>query len=183
MRRYPLAGFVDAGISIAIDNLLDCLKCIMPPEDAHSFLQDISCFVSPPQDQVASEPTRMEEPGSATQRSVPSRRHFLHLPVLLVTHQIHECGLDDATRNRQRLNCVSAVQFLATLGIKDFPVYGLATSGQYGYVSSTWFSSADNVRRSSHAQLCLHLIAAGFSAFTSPTTIPQLTGSICAKTA
>ena len=62
-------------------------------------------------------------------------------------HQIHECGLDEATRNRQRLNCVSAVQFLASLGIKDFPVYGLATSGQYGHVSSTWFSSADIVRR------------------------------------
>ena len=147
VRRYPLAGFVDAGISIAIDDLLDSLKGSISPEDAHSFLQDISCFVSPPRDQETSEPTSMEEPGSVAQHSVPSRHNVLHLPVLLVTHQIHECGLDDATRNRQRLNCVSAVQFLATLGIKDFPVYGFATSGQYGYVSSTWFSSADNVRR------------------------------------
>ena len=151
MRRYPLAGFVDAGISIAIDDLLDSLKCIMRPEDARSLLQYISCFVSPPRDQETSEPTSMEEPGSVAQHSVPSRHHVLHLPVLLVNHQIHECGLDEATRNRQRLNCVSAVQFLASLGIKDFPVYGLATSGQYGYVSSTWFSSADNVRRLSHA--------------------------------
>ena len=57
-----------------------------------------------------------------------------------------------ARGNRQRLNCVSAVQFLASLGIKDFPVYGLATSGQYGHVSSTWFSSADNVRHLFYAR-------------------------------
>ena len=146
IRRYPLAGFIDGGISIAIDDLLDCLKDSISPEDAHAFLQDISCFVSPPQDQEASEQTRMEEPGSTALPFVPPQHHVLHLPVLLVNHQFHECGLDEATRNRQRLNCVSAVQFLASLGIKDFPVYGLATSGQYGYVSSTWFSSVDNVR-------------------------------------
>ena len=147
VRRYPLAGFVDAGISVAIDDLLDILKGSISSEDAQAFLQDISCLVSPPQDPEASKPTYVGETGSIAQHSVPSRYHVLHLPVLLVNHQIHECGLDEATRNRQRLNCVSAVQFLASLGIKDFPVYGLATSGQYGHVSSTWFSSADIVRR------------------------------------
>ena len=42
-------------------------------------------------------------------------------------HQIHESGLEDGTRNRQRLNCFSAVQSPATLRINNFPVYGLAT--------------------------------------------------------
>ena len=154
MRRYPLAGFVDSGISIVIDNLLDSLKCTLSPEDARALLQDISCYVSPPQaqNQEAFEPAHEEETRSTAQRSVPSGHHAFHIPVLLVNHQIHECGLDDSTQNRQRLNCVSAVQFLAILGIKDFPVYGLATSGQYGYVSSTWFSSADNVRHLFYAR-------------------------------
>ncbi len=139
VQRYPVGGFVDAGIFVAIDDLLVDLQS---PDGAQAFLQDITFLVGPsaPQDTTA--------PAGSTAADWNASRHMLRLPVLLVNHQIHECGLDDSTRNKQRLNCVSAVQFLAALGIKDFPVYGLATSGQHGYVSSTWYSSEDSVRRS-----------------------------------
>ncbi|RDX40632.1 hypothetical protein OH76DRAFT_1490120 [Lentinus brumalis] len=128
LKRYPLSGFIDAALSIVIDALLDGLDLVA----AQAFLQGISYFVTPPTEEAVT--------GTVGDNS----RHVLHLPVLLVNHQNHECGLDHSTRNKQRLNCVGAVQFLAALGIKDFPVYGLATSGQYGYVSSTWYSSEDN---------------------------------------
>ena len=139
LQRYPLGGLVDAGLSVAIDDILGILECHLDPLKAKAFVRDMSCFIAPNHPQNSCENA---SPTPATDED----SHVLHLPVLLVNHQIHDCGLDDSTRNRQRLNCVSAVQFLATLGIKDFPVYGLATSGQYGYVSSTWFSSADDVR-------------------------------------
>ena len=138
LQRYPLGGFADAGLTIVVDDILNNLESDMIPPEARAFLQDISC-ISPR--------SSIKDPsGSALPTLADPESRVLHLPILLVWHQIHDCGLDDLTQNRKRLNCVSAVQFLATLGIKDFPVYGLATSGQYGYVSSTWFSSADNVR-------------------------------------
>ncbi len=54
-----------------------------------------------------------------------------------------------ATRNEQRIATASAAWFLARLGIKDFPVFGLVTStygGKRGYLSQAWFSEKDNVR-------------------------------------
>ncbi|KAI0695690.1 hypothetical protein C8T65DRAFT_814840 [Cerioporus squamosus] len=125
VQRYPVGGFIDAGISLAINDLLNGLQGDLDLDGARALLQDISFLVVPSIPQAESAVT------TAADRN--ASRHVLHLPVLLVIHQTHECGLDDSTRNKQRLNCVSAAKFLATLGIKDFPVYGLATSGQYGY--------------------------------------------------
>ncbi|RDX40639.1 hypothetical protein OH76DRAFT_1423591 [Lentinus brumalis] len=162
VQRYPVGGFVDAGIFVAIDGILDGLQSDMSPDDSQAFLRDISFLVgsSTPQD---------APPAGSTAAEPNASRHILHLPVLLVNHQVHECGLDDSTRNKQRLNCVSAAQFLAALGIKDFPVYGLATSGQYGYVCSTWYSSEDS-------RMC-------DSASTAPIVIPHNIGSMYARTA
>ncbi|TFK94547.1 hypothetical protein K466DRAFT_535899 [Polyporus arcularius HHB13444] len=98
----------------------------MSPDDSQAFLRDISFL-------VGSSTLQDAPPAGSTVAEPNASRHILRLPVLLVNHQVHECGLDDSTRNKQRLNCVSAAQFLAALGIKDFPVYGLTTSGQYGY--------------------------------------------------
>ncbi|KAI0695682.1 hypothetical protein C8T65DRAFT_664933 [Cerioporus squamosus] len=67
------------------------------------------------------------------------------LPVLLIKHQVQGPDLDVITRNALRLCCVSAAHFLAVLGIKDFPVYGLITTGHYGYVSAAWCSDSDGV--------------------------------------
>ncbi len=177
VQRYPVGGFVDAGIFVAIDDILDGLQSDTGPDGAQAFLRDISFLVgsSIPQDPTA--PTG----NYAADRN--TLRHTLHLPVLLVNHQIHECGLDDSTRNKQRLNCVSAAQFLAALGIKDFPVYGLVTSGQYGYVSSTWYSSADDVRLLLFPSLSILLKSMVGSASTLPTIIPHNIGSMCARTA
>ncbi|CAL1712250.1 unnamed protein product [Somion occarium] len=38
--------------------------------------------------------------------------------------------------------CVSAVEYLASLGIEDFPVYGVFASGSVGNLIMTWHSSA-----------------------------------------
>ncbi len=70
-----------------------------------------------------------------------------HLPVLLVKHQDddEDDKLQTPTSNMQRINCVSAVRFLAALGIKDFPVYGLSTYGPRSSLCQAWHSGADNV--------------------------------------
>ncbi|TFK86009.1 hypothetical protein K466DRAFT_168040 [Polyporus arcularius HHB13444] len=67
------------------------------------------------------------------------------LPVLLVKHQAPNLDLEVITRNALRLCCVSAAHFLAVLGIRDFPVYGLITAGRYGYVSAAWCSESNGV--------------------------------------
>lgn len=50
-----------------------------------------------------------------------------------------------AARNAQRMFCVNAVQFLAALGIKDFPVYGLLVDGSCGSLSQAWVSAENHV--------------------------------------
>ncbi|KAI0665467.1 hypothetical protein C8Q78DRAFT_558015 [Trametes maxima] len=65
----------------------------------------------------------------------------LHLPVLLFCFQDMGVALKDSTRNRLRLACVSAVRFLAVLGVTDFPVYGLCVCGPYGIPCIAWYSS------------------------------------------
>lgn len=79
---------------------------------------------------------------------------MLHLPILLVNHQGAGEKLKNSTINAQRFACVSAASFLTALGIKDFPVYGLAPYGSYGIVSQAWYSTTDNV--CSLAELGLH---------------------------
>ncbi len=176
VQRYPVGGFVDAGIFVAIDDILDGLQSDMSPDDSQAFLRDISFL-------VGSSTLQDAPPAGSTVAEPNASRHILRLPVLLVNHQVHECGLDDSTRNKQRLNCVSAAQFLAALGIKDFPVYGLTTSGQYGYVCSTWYSSEDSVRLLPFPSLRNLLKRMSDSASTAPIVIPHNTASMCARTA
>ena len=70
---------------------------------------------------------------------------MVHLPLLLINHQTEGTVLSDATRHKQRLACASAVKFLASLGIKNFPVCGLATYDSYGVLSQAWFSESSEV--------------------------------------
>lgn len=138
LMEYPLQCRVDALLVIDLD-LSRTLSDVLGTAKAAETIRDIS-FVLPHSDSIYPEAT-----------GVPSLEAFedggtLHLPILLVIHQAHELGLDEATRNEQRLGLTSAARFLAVLGIKDFPVYGLITSGPYAYPSAAWYSGEDDVR-------------------------------------
>ena len=69
----------------------------------------------------------------------------VHLPILLVKHQTEASELTDGTVNAQRVCICSAVYFLKTLGIQDFPVYGLATCGTRAFLSQAWYSRENDV--------------------------------------
>nr|VWO98525.1 Type III effector HopAH1 [Ganoderma boninense] len=49
-----------------------------------------------------------------------------------------------STRNAQRIVIASAAWYLSRLQIEDFPVFGLVTCGEKGYLSQAWVSSRDN---------------------------------------
>ncbi len=65
----------------------------------------------------------------------------LHLPLLLIKNQPRypDEGSNESARvarsQEQRIATSSAAWFLAHLGIKDFPVFGLVTCGKEGYLS------------------------------------------------
>ena len=69
----------------------------------------------------------------------------LHLPVLLVKHQMEASSLTNGTMNAQRVCICSAAYFLKALGIQDFPVYGLAICGSRAFLSQAWYSREDDV--------------------------------------
>ena len=121
LARYPLGCRLDAAISVVDSTFMDEVALEVGPD----FAQEISFFDS------------NDEPS-------------FHLPLLLVAHQTSNLELDEITRNLLRLCCVSAAHFLAVLGIKDFPVFGLATVGHHGYVSAAWSSDTDGVRTDVH---------------------------------
>lgn len=77
----------------------------------------------------------------------------LLLPELIVEYKKRD---ETATKalNQSRMYLVSGVQFLAALGIKDHPVFGLVTSGPKGGIIMAWHSSAEEVCTS---VLFLHL--------------------------
>ena len=120
LTRYPLSYRLDAAFS-AVDRTFMHKVAIEAGKD---FVREISLFDS----------------GDGA----------LHLPILLVKHQTGKLDLDVVTCNMLHVCCVSAAHFLAVLGIKDFPVFGLATAGHYGYVSAAWYSETYGVRTDVH---------------------------------
>ena len=116
LTRYPLGCRLDAAISVVDNTFMDEVALEAGPD----FAQEMSFLDS-------------------------NEETSFHLPLLLVAHQTSNPELDDNTRNLLRLCCVSAAHFLAVLGIKDFPVFGLATVGHHGYVSAAWSSDTDGV--------------------------------------
>lgn len=67
----------------------------------------------------------------------------LHLPILI--HHEYDTLLENIPRNEQRLCGVSAAKFLSVLGIKDIPVYCLATNDKHAYLSACWYSGEQSV--------------------------------------
>jgi hypothetical protein len=68
----------------------------------------------------------------------------LFLPELIAEHKKRD---EDETKalNQERTYIVSAVRFLATIGIKGHPIFGLVTSGRIGGVIMAWHSSSEDV--------------------------------------
>ena len=59
------------------------------------------------------------------------------LPQLLVEHKTAN-KTERRVLNQSRMYCVSAVAFLAAIGITDYPVFGLVTRGTIGAVIMAW---------------------------------------------
>jgi hypothetical protein len=68
----------------------------------------------------------------------------LMLPTMVVEYKKMEATPMKAL-NQGRTYCVSAVTFLAALGIKAYPVFGLVTSGKDGSVILAWHSDKTEV--------------------------------------
>lgn len=73
---------------------------------------------------------------------------FFLLPVLITEYKRSEDGTNNLSTsgNQRMLDCIHAVFSLQPeLKMLDIPVYGLATSGQYGNFGAAWCSSHDQV--------------------------------------
>ena len=81
--------------------------------------------------------------GNAQDRLVEGREFCL--PTLLVIKQKYGEEPGNPARNMLRLSCVSAVRFLATLGIYNYPVFGMVTYGKYGLPCITWSIKGEDV--------------------------------------
>ncbi|EGO29062.1 hypothetical protein SERLADRAFT_377418 [Serpula lacrymans var. lacrymans S7.9] len=65
----------------------------------------------------------------------------LLLPVLTAEYKKKDVTTTFKALNQSRMYTVSALYFLRSLGIVDFPLFGLVTSGSEGAVSMAWYSS------------------------------------------
>ncbi|EGO29000.1 hypothetical protein SERLADRAFT_456323 [Serpula lacrymans var. lacrymans S7.9] len=69
----------------------------------------------------------------------------LLLPVLTAEYKKKDVTTTFKALNQSRMYTVSALYFLRSLGIVDFPLFGLVTSGSEGAVSMAWYSSKQQV--------------------------------------
>ncbi|KAM5540012.1 hypothetical protein V8D89_006152 [Ganoderma adspersum] len=118
--QYPIEDVLDAAVTVPIEDFYHTLETnVSSVQD----LQDHILFLKRLQDGFAE--TRF------------------HLPLLLVKHQEDDRRLRTATRNIQRIDCISAVRFLAAFGINNFPIYGLSIYGSRGSLCRAWYSEVD----------------------------------------
>jgi hypothetical protein len=76
--------------------------------------------------------------------------------------------------NQERMYLVSTVRFLAALGIKGFPVFGLMTSGQIGGIMMAWQSESGNKIYILERNMRLFNLASPIEAFQFATFLVQL---------
>ncbi|EJD43769.1 hypothetical protein AURDEDRAFT_185356 [Auricularia subglabra TFB-10046 SS5] len=67
----------------------------------------------------------------------------IDFPVLLVVHSVRRIRFDIADSNRLRICLTSAVQFLASMQVLDFPIFGLLTEGTVCAVVMAWATQRD----------------------------------------
>ncbi|KAI0316219.1 hypothetical protein OF83DRAFT_284437 [Amylostereum chailletii] len=84
----------------------------------------------------APEVTEVEEVEEEVE--VVDNKSALHVPFFFIQHT--QCLEPDkeATANHSRMDFVAGVRFLATLGITNFPVFGLVTDGSVGVATCAW---------------------------------------------
>ncbi|KAI0349816.1 hypothetical protein OH77DRAFT_1525343 [Trametes cingulata] len=144
--RYPVEGSIDAAVALSLRELVEEVRRVTGDEVVEDFMDSLRFLRLPDGKEPERHPVKCR---SLFDSSMPlvSRPTFdteaFHLPLLLFTFQ--DCGtsLQDTTRNQQRLACTSAAKFLAALGVKDFPVFGLSICGPYGIPCAAWCSSQD----------------------------------------
>ena len=97
-----------------------------------------------------------------TPQSKKGKVYPFYVPILVVENKKSEDEEDKdlmkQARNQRMFYCVSAIRMLSELGIKDFPVIGLATAGELGSFCAAWWSSSPDdpvwalpIMRSYHA--------------------------------
>ncbi|RDX44670.1 hypothetical protein OH76DRAFT_1408908 [Lentinus brumalis] len=118
LARYPTSATLEAAVTVEFEDVMDQLRSIVGGGGAEELMHAMSFF---------------QDDGD--------RVRSLSLPLLLITHQDSGTALDASATTEQRLACISAVRFLAALGITDFPIYGLATYGRFGVVCQAWYST------------------------------------------
>ncbi|KAI0343410.1 hypothetical protein BDW22DRAFT_1355841 [Trametopsis cervina] len=79
---------------------------------------------------------REDIPATSPRRVPPAQRlsTTLLLPCLVVEHKKSSHKSIMEALNKVRMHCVSGVHFLAAIGIREWPVYGLVTNGSEGAV-------------------------------------------------
>ena len=81
----------------------------------------------------------------------------VEIPQLAVKYKKPDQKDDKQALNQARMYCTASVSYLAALGIKQYPVFALATHGSVGYVLMAWMSSEGQ-----HDGVCLLMIASDF---------------------
>lgn len=111
-------------------------------------------FLSNPFQTTCTETTMSEaSPIYFTPQFPIHHEHELRLPVVLVEYKKPD-DLPAKALNQCRMYCVSAASYLATLGIKEHPVFGFATSGQVGFMIMVWHSAGREVCFTLHFLYC-----------------------------
>jgi len=64
----------------------------------------------------------------------------LYVPFIFAEYKRNTCSLEQAYHQIQ-MYCIFGVEFLASIGLTDFPVWGLVTAGTRGTIIMAWKSS------------------------------------------
>lgn len=75
----------------------------------------------------------------------PNLGSHLDIPLFTVENKRRIEKAEATAANQNRLYTISMVKFLQTLGITDFPVFGIVAEGPVGVVSCAWGENKDGV--------------------------------------
>lgn len=162
-KREPPAGIVDAILVAPIENTTGkdlppthlLVKCSPPSPKGESQVH-LSAgtvggeTVTVRQTDLLSGPfqtscTEMTKPPTYFKSPVCTHHEDdMRLPIMLVEYKKPD-DLPAKALNQCRMYCVSAVSYLATLKIKEHPVFGFATAGQVGFIIMVWHSAKREV--------------------------------------
>ena len=94
---------------------------------------------------VKKEDTHSDEGSKNEEDHVAWKQSPLAIPFLVCEYKKDKHESARVAQNQRLMYCVSTVRFLAAMGIKDFPIFGLATHGPHGTICAAWVSEKDDV--------------------------------------